>query len=131
MRGNGLFDKNRIIRLAQKCNVRYGQRVRAFEITTLTEDDYDEPEDEISGGAPFCLDGGVFCESGGVEDCASSVDCPDRVPSWNLCGMHNFDAWWTGDHWLIVTDGYKCIYQTGRGYTDDWSIGIYFSPLLQ
>ncbi|MFX0202954.1 MAG: hypothetical protein ACFFCW_43175, partial [Candidatus Hodarchaeota archaeon] len=41
---------------------------------------------------------------------------------WNLCGMHHFDAWWTGDYWLIVTDGYKCL-----GGNDDWSIGIYVS----
>jgi hypothetical protein len=36
--------------------------------------------------------------------------------------MHHFDAWWTGDHWLIATDGYKCL-----GGNDDWSIGIYVS----
>jgi hypothetical protein len=124
-----VFDGDRVIRLAQKCDEpgRYGQRVRAFEVTRLTEYEYEDHE--VTGGAPFCTDGGVFCESGGAGSCAATIPCPDRDPVWNLCGMHNFDAWWTGDRWLIVTDGYKCIGQTPT-FVDDWSIGIYVSEPL-
>lgn len=114
-----VFDGDRIIRLAQKGDVRYGQRVRAFEVTTLTEDDY--AEHEISEAAPFCISGGVFCESGGDLSC-DEASCEGREDAWNLCGMHNLDPWWTGEHWLMVTDGYGC--------RDSWSIGIFTSTPL-
>ncbi|MCU7804881.1 MAG: hypothetical protein KZQ96_16960 [Candidatus Thiodiazotropha sp. (ex Lucinoma borealis)] len=114
-----VFDGDRIIRLAQKGNIRYGQRVRAFEVTTLTEDNY--VEYEISEAAPFCTSEGVFCESGGEDSC-EATSCDESEASWNLCGMHNLDPWWTGEHWLLVTDGYGC--------SDSWSIGIYLSTPL-
>jgi hypothetical protein len=118
-----VFDDRRIIRFAQKANEGlYGQRVRAFEVGTLTKTAYDESEEEISGGAPFCTDGGVFCERGTVSSCLSAMPCEDRENRWNLCGMHNMDAWWTGEYWLIVTDGYKC-----KSIPNDWSIGIFIS----
>jgi hypothetical protein len=119
-----VFDEDRIIRLAQKCDVRYGQRVRAFEITTLDEFAYDEYE--IAEGAPFCESGGVFCETDEADSCSGIIPCDEREDMWNLCGMHNLDAWWTGDRWLMVTDGYKCIGQT-PDFTDDWAIGIFVS----
>lgn len=108
-----VFDGDRIIRLAQKGDVRYGQRIRAFEVTTLTEDDY--AEHEITDAAPFCTEGGVFCESGDIS--CNAASCEGVEDAWNLCGMHNLDPWWTGEHWLIITDGYGC--------NAGWSIGIY------
>lgn len=116
-----VFDHDRIIRIAQHDRPgRYGRKVRAYEVTTLTETEYEESPDEIVGGAAFCMDGGVFCDSDTTDMCAN--DCSSRPDIWNLCGMHNFDAWWTGDHWLIATDGYKCL-----AHPDDWSIGIFVS----
>ena len=109
-----VFDGDRVIRLAQKGDDRYGQRVRAFEVTTLTEDDYQDYE--ITEGAPFCTNGGVFCESGGGLYCDEAY-CEESEDAWNLCCMHNLDLWWTGEYWLMVTDG--------RGCRDSWSIGIF------
>ncbi len=112
-----VFDHDRIIRLAQEHDVRYGRKVRAFEVTSLTETAY--VEHEITGGAPFCPVG-VFCERDTTNSCADP--CADRSNIWNLCGMHNLDAWWTGEYWLVVTDGYKCLTKP-----NDWSIGMFIS----
>lgn len=117
-----VYDTDHIIRFAQKRDIRYGQRVRAFAVNTLTRTEYSEEHDEIAGGAPFCTDGGVFCETGSSDQCGSGTSCADREDRWNLCGMHNFDAWWTGEYWLIVADGYKCL-----SVPNDWSIGIFIS----
>lgn len=116
-----VYDGDKIIRIAQeRRNGRYGVRVRAFDVT-LTESEYHE--DEIHGGADFCTDGGVFCEVGTPEMCNDSITpCEDRDDIWNLCGMHHMDTWWTGDYWLLVTDGYKCL-----GHKDNWAIGIFIS----
>jgi len=35
---------NKLYRLAQDCSIRYGQSVKAFEITTLSKEDYEEKE---------------------------------------------------------------------------------------
>jgi hypothetical protein len=91
-----VFDGDRIIRYAQKCDVMYGEAVRAFEVTTLTTTNYSEfeaREDPILG------------KSGS---------------GWNRDGMHNVDPWWIGDRWLAAVDG---IDRTGGGVT--WFIGIY------
>ncbi|MCP4712263.1 MAG: glycoside hydrolase family 43 protein [Planctomycetes bacterium] len=112
-----VYADDQIIRLAQKCNDRYGQRVKAFLVTTLTETEY--VEEPLSEGAPFCPTGWVFCETGDADSC-ERTGCADRADTWNLCGMHHFDAWWTGTRWLIVTDGHGCL----QGQ-DSWSIGIF------
>lgn len=117
-----VYDGNRIIRIAQEWREnRYGVRVRAFDVTTLSETSYDETE--IDDGAPFCTDGGVFCEVGTSDICDANItSCEERDDIWNLCGMHQLDAWWTGEHWLLVTDGYKCL-----DHQDNWAIGMFIS----
>ncbi|MDL1985585.1 MAG: hypothetical protein LWX54_15635 [Deltaproteobacteria bacterium] len=116
-----VYDNDRVIRIAQEYRERYGQRVRAFDVITLTDSEY--LETEILEGASFCTDGGVFCEVGTPDTCNDAVTpCEDREDIWNLCGMHQLDAWWTGEHWLLVTDGYKCL-----GGRDNWSIGMFIS----
>jgi lysophospholipase L1-like esterase len=76
-----VFDNDRIIRLAQKNNVIYGQRVRAFEVDVLSETQYAEHE---------IVESPILYESG---------------TGWNASGMHQFDPWWTGDRWLGAVDG--------------------------
>jgi len=41
---------------------------------------------------------------------------------WNSYGMHQFDPWWTGNHWLSAADG-----RIVTGY-NLFSIGIYVAP---
>ncbi len=99
VRGGGrviVFNSNRIIRLTQKGDVSYGEAVRAFQVDTLTTTSYAEHE---VPGSP------IVAASGS---------------GWNSDGMHNVDAWWTGNSWLAVVDG------IGPNW---WSIGIYVTPL--
>jgi len=76
-----VFDKDRIIRLAQKCDVSYGQRVRAFEVDILNKTEYAEHEIPES---PILYES----DSG-----------------WNAHGMHQFDPWWMGNQWICSVDG--------------------------
>lgn len=76
-----VFDTNRIIRLTMKNDIKYGQRIRAFEVDTLSETDYSEHELE---------------ESPLLEESGSG---------WNADGMHQLDPWWIGDKWLCAVDG--------------------------
>ena len=117
-----VYDNDKIIRIAQeRRNGRYGVRVRAFDVTTLSESEY--IEEELPHGADFCTDGGLFCEVGTPEICNDTITpCEDREDIWNLCGMHHMDSWWTGENWLLVTDGYKCL-----GHNDNWAIGMFIS----
>jgi hypothetical protein len=72
---------DRIIRLAQKCDVVYGQGVRAFRVDQLDRTHYQEheiPESPI-----------LFASGSG----------------WNAEGMHTCDPWWVGDHWIAAVDG--------------------------
>jgi len=83
---------DRVLRLAQDCAHGYGQSVRVFQVDTLTTTRYAEhevPESPILGP--------------GSEQ-------------WNSQGMHTFDPWWDGDHWVASVDGLG---------PDLWSIGIY------
>ena len=76
-----VFDGNRIIRLAQKNDLYYGEAVRAFEVDLLDRNHYAEheiPESPILG-------------AGGA--------------GWNSDGMHQCDPWWTGTFWLAAVDG--------------------------
>ena len=76
-----VFDNGRIIRIAQKCDVVYGEQVRAFEIDVLTSTDYAEHEIPESP----------------ILDKAGT--------GWNATGMHQYDPWWTGNYWLCAVDG--------------------------
>jgi hypothetical protein len=101
-RGGGrvtVFNGNTIIRLAQKCDVAYGQAVRAFQVDTLTYTAYTEHE---------------IPQSPIVQASGSG---------WNKDGMHTVDPWWIGNGWLAVVDG------VNRSPSEVWSIGIYVTPL--
>jgi len=94
-----VFKGNQILRLAQKCDVSYGEAVRAFQVDTLTKTSY--AEHEISQNP-------IVSASGS---------------GWNKDGMHTVDPWWIGDRWLAAVDGVN--YQP----SEVWSIGIYVSPV--
>jgi hypothetical protein len=91
-----VLTNDRIIRIAQKDDVVYGEQVRAFEVDILTKTDYAEHEVQES---PILQPSGI---------------------GWNEKGMHHFDPWWNGDHWLCAVDG-----QSGDG---TWAIGLYITP---
>ena len=87
-----VFDTNRIIRIVQKGDIRYGQQVRAFEVDTLDETHYAEHEIPESP---------ILTESGS---------------GWNAKGMHQFDPWWTGKgYWLCSVDGRDNTYSWSIG----------------
>jgi hypothetical protein len=78
---------NCLIRFAQDCSRRYGQAVNAFEITTLTESDYEE--EEISHG-PVIRNAGLF----------------GRGCKWNRHGMHHIDPQQLESRkWIACVDG--------------------------
>ena len=76
-----VFDNDRVIRIAQKDDVVYGEQVRAFEVDILTKTDYAEHEIPES---PILKPSGI---------------------GWNRTGMHHFAPWWNGNHWLCAVDG--------------------------
>ncbi|MEG2656729.1 MAG: hypothetical protein RSA29_13610 [Clostridium sp.] len=80
--GKVLVDNNKIIRFAQKDEARYGEGVSAFEITKLTESEYEEK-----------LIGEVVSGSG-------------IKGSWNEGGMHQSDVHKNEDgKYIVVVDG--------------------------
>lgn len=86
-----VFDNGRVIRLAQKCDVRYGEQVRAFEVDVLTRTDYAEHE------------------------LAESPLLDKNGSGWNALGMHHFDPWWTGSKWICAVDGLNSNYDWSIG----------------
>jgi hypothetical protein len=81
--GRVLVDGGRVIRFAQDCSRVYGELVRAFEVTELTESTYEERE----------LPGPVLTVSG---------------VGWNARGMHHLDAQRGPDgRWLAAVDGWR------------------------
>ncbi len=91
-----VYGGGRIIRIVQKDDLYYGEQVRAFEVDRLTETEYAEHEVPESP---------ILNKSGS---------------GWNAVGMHTFDPWWTGNHWICAVDGI--------GYANAWSIGISVVP---
>lgn len=74
----------RIIRFAQDCVPEYGSRVRAFEISNLTESSYVESENLLSP---------ILTASGS---------------GWNAWGMHHVDAHLMANkEWIACVDGYS------------------------
>jgi len=89
-----IFDGGRLFRVAQQEELVYGERVRVFEVDTLNGSQYAEHE---------------------------IAESPILGPSgtgWNALGMHQFDPWWDGAHWISAVDGWD-------GHS--WSIGIFTS----
>lgn len=73
------------VRFAQDCVPAYGTAVRAFAITRLTPDDYEERE----------LVGLSLPRASGA--------------GWNRHGSHHFDIQQDGNRWIAVTDGYTLV----------------------
>ena len=92
-----VYNNNLIMRTVQKCDVVYGEKVRVFQVDTLTTTQYAEHEIPESP---------ILSNSGS---------------GWNATGMHQFDPWWTGNHWNCGVDG-------KTGTVSVWSAGIYLSP---
>lgn len=75
---------DRIVRYAQDDDPTYGNQVRAFEVTTLTTESYEERE----ATKPIVLK-------------ASGT-------GWNAAGMHNIDPHQIGENrWIACVDGYR------------------------
>lgn len=87
-----VYDGDKIIRIAQS----FGDvmSVRAYQVDILNTQQY--AEHEISE-SPLLEPG-------------------DNPQAWYAAGMHQFDPWWVGDHWIVVYDG--------RAMDDVFSIGI-------
>lgn len=89
-----VLEGDRLFRVAQSEENVYGERVRVFEVDTLNKTQYAEHE---------------------------ITESPILGPSgtgWNSLGMHQFDPWWDGAHWVSAVDGWD-------GHS--WSIGIFTS----
>jgi hypothetical protein len=81
--GRILADGDRLLRFAQDCGPAYGKRVRAFEITRLDEQAYEERELRPE---PILRESGV---------------------GWNAAGMHQIDPHRVEDgSWLACVDGW-------------------------
>ena len=76
-----VYAGNHLVRLAQKCDVVYGEAVRAFQVDQIDTQHYSEHEIPES---PLVGPGGM---------------------GWHAWGMHTVDAWWTGDSWIAAVDG--------------------------
>jgi len=74
-----VYAGDRILRLAQKCDVSYGEAVRAFEIVQLDRQHYAEAEIPESP---------ILQASG---------------QGWNAHGMHTCDPWWSA-RWRSRSD---------------------------
>ncbi len=84
VRGGGrvtVFDSDKIIRLAQKGDVAYGEADRAFQVDALNETYYAEHE---------------IPESPLISASGSG---------WNSWAMHTIDPWWNGTNWIVAVDG--------------------------
>jgi hypothetical protein len=77
-----VIDGTRVLRLAQKCDIQYGEAVRVFEVDALTRTAYAEHE---------IPDSPILGASG---------------QGWNAEGMHQCDECWTGTSWLAAVDGF-------------------------
>lgn len=99
--GRPLVFADRVRAFLQDTAGRYGERVRAYEVTTLTPETY---EDEEVSGSP------VLEPTGGL--------------GWNSGAMHTIDPWYDGEGYLCAVDG-----TIGLGYQafgdHHWAIGIY------
>lgn len=82
--GGRVLIRDRIVRYAQDDDPTYGNQVRAFEVTTLTTESYEERE----ATKPIVLK-------------ASGT-------GWNAAGMHNIDPHQIGENrWIACVDGYR------------------------
>jgi hypothetical protein len=99
--GRPLVFDDHVLAFYQDCAGRYGERVRAYEITELTPETYTDAER---------TDSPVVEPPGGL--------------GWNSGAMHQVDPWFDGEGWHCAVDG-----NLGVGYQvmgeHHWAIGIY------
>ncbi|MFN8548411.1 MAG: hypothetical protein U0527_10755 [Candidatus Eisenbacteria bacterium] len=76
-----VYGNGKLTRYAQKCDVVYGEAVRAFQIDLLTPNAYAEHEVPESPLIQATHEG------------------------WNSEAMHSFSPWWDGTRWLVAVDG--------------------------
>ncbi|WP_197428431.1 hypothetical protein [Halapricum sp. CBA1109] len=99
--GRPLVFEDRIVVFLQDTADRYGERVRAYAVTTLSPEAYADREQQ---GSP------VLEPTGGL--------------GWNSGAMHTVDPWYDGSGYLCAVDG-----TIGAGYQvfgdHHWAIGIY------
>lgn len=99
--GNPIVRESGVLVFYQDCEHQYGDNVRAFEITGLSQERY---SDELAFPSPFVAGTGATL-------------------GWNSGKMHHVSPMFDGSKWLIAVDG-----NIGTGRTifgDNWSIGIY------
>jgi hypothetical protein len=92
-----LYNGGVILRFVQKCDVSYGEEVRAYQVDTLTTTNFAEHEIPES---PLLSASGT---------------------GWNAQAMHTFGLWWTGTNWIVSTDGVGTTSYNGNS----WTVGIY------
>lgn len=99
--GRPLVFDDHVLAFYQDCAGRYGERIHAYEITTLTPESYD---DTRRADSPV-------------------VDPPGGL-GWNSGAMHQVDPWFDGEGYHCAVDG-----NLGLGYQlfgeHHWAIGIY------
>lgn len=104
--GRPVVTQDRIVLFYQDCANRYGEHVRAYEITRL----------DPTGFADNELDGSPVLEGEKT-----------RI-GWNSGRMHHIDPWYFDGQWLCAVDGNI---QNSKLFTNNhWSIGIYTSDQL-
>ncbi len=81
--GRLIWSEGHLIRFAQNCDPVYGADVRAFRVTDLSVDDYEESQ---VGEAPILAGSGH---------------------GWNSTGMHHVDAHRHGSSWVACVDGFR------------------------
>lgn len=96
--GRPIVEDDRMVIFFQDCERQYGDNVRSFEITTLSETEYEDSE----------LDGSPILAGSGLV-------------GWNSSRMHHVDPQYVNGDWLFIVDGDS----TGRTvFGERWSIGI-------
>ncbi len=98
--GRPLVTDDGVVVFYQDCENAYGERVRAYEVTTLDEETFTDRE----------LSTSPILEGSG-----------DRF-GWNSGRMHHIDPWYVDGRWICAVDGN--VSDPNLFTNDHWSIGI-------
>ncbi len=99
--GRPIVGDDRVLLFLQDCVARYGSKLRAFEVMTLTPTEYDDDEH------PY-----------------SPVLEPDDAPlGWNAGKMHHIDPVYVDGRWRCAVDGNIGLQRAFGNH--HWSIGIF------
>ncbi|WP_449272118.1 glucosamine inositolphosphorylceramide transferase family protein [Halorubrum lipolyticum] len=128
--GRPIVGSDGVVVFFQDCERRYGEAVRAFEVTELDPEHYadaelrESPILEGTGARigwnsgrmhhvdPWCVDGR---ESPILEGTGARI-------GWNSGRMHHVDPWCVDGRWLCAVDGN--VSHPGLFTNDHWSIGV-------